>query len=1828
MSVHVHYYTKTALKSLKKLLQNQRKSLGELGSWFPSTQDGNVRSFFIRPMGIVVPSFAIKKYIQQWLVEEGLYLGIEVLTLDEVAREIVNYSDNTMVRESPLFSFFLRQVCRNFRRNGMWIDVKDEDGQYHKVHHQSVLLKHLLDENGAEIFEDALQSLQESILEIIEAKAGILLADNILGESYWSEFYELLTNTTQVLNSKTQSFTNSDSNHVQNHVQNQAEGLMPSSIKEITQSKKTEQLSLFSLLASSNGPSEVATKKDIQKDIQEDIQEDIQKEKETSSDVDILAENSNNLVVRVLEIFAILRGILQQEYRFFDQEEHPASSFPQRPKPTKNAIPIREMILSQASEYLAQIQSQQEMGLHDHNMVHALPYSYLCIYGFTSASGLYSDLLEKMIGVLDVDVLLLKTTTPFSFSSDASNEIVSRLIHQQLMLSKPPKEAIQEEREIYIELCEQDFTNHQELIHWHLQSNYLHPNSDLLDPWIEFVNSDRTDFFEASSNQERSTHEPLLEDNLIIEQKQKHRNISRKNESNVFVQKNKMPLYVEATKALGSQAEIRWVCNRILQLHQQGVPYEDMAIIRRNKEGLLSILFEETQRLGIPFSFVGDVVEHTSLSRRISLFMKLLRDRSNISLDVFFATSDSFFHSISKSEWECFIEEYGITSLRQMSHISHISTMGSLLQVKQEFIRFLSEQASEPSFESSKKLTIQGARALDAILEPLLSEQIHQAYLKVEQGVTFFPILHKLQEFREKLQNENRADYVVPTSILSHVVVDRNKKRISRMKKKFNAIDVLEIELRTHMILIACSKIKHQKMSIAEIQSITLLLMELLGWYLPSTAFVDNERSWIQSVMDRVILESKHFLEEVGIEEVGIEEVDRTEKNLHIHIDMDSDIDLENKLSQKRIFYWRDWLQLLGEQLSSIRNKQPTSSDSLFLQNTQNITGSGGGVQVLDAQEGQGRFFQHMFLLQMNSRVFPQTQEEDPLFPDVLRRKVISILPDLCLRSERGLQERHLFHILMTSARFVYLSYLAVDENGKEQNMSPLISPFPFAFFTSPSLYSSKFTTKGKEECSHLQKLPLPPEEAVVQIGLAGDLSSEGERSLFSLAYRELLKSSAIHNPFLFQQLYSTVNNVLFGWNDSIQDQVSISQINKNNISNKYENKEQMYRNPEEQSLEDDFRSTEGRTKKTDGLALHILFQHRLQSLTNSLIESIAEHYPAPFAIESTEMGPFSGLIGRNLYHFTTEDLDASLPLQDSYSSHLSFEQSMYITTIESMIRCPFKLFLEKLLYAKPTKSKREFLPQVALFSTGQIVHNTLEELVEQQISHSSLYDAISHGAVDIGIPSNEDLLPTIHTKTNEELSSQGTILTGFHALAAESTVGFFDVFREHVSSINQNNENQEQIEEQQLEIQQAQSEREEDAKISTPNHDVLQKCLGAELDGGFCIEVPFESLKNTLSTHERVETSTEDTDQQNPEIKLADGFLTDEISWDAFGVGTDLQHRHPIFHVQFKADRIDYVPKTSILHRIDENQSVYCRTKCDKKKTCWCALSNQPTGDYIHFVDYKTGKPVSDEKKELKRCTKFFESTASGSKLQSLAYAASGPYLRREFKKRQQQEISCTELNIENISRSEIENQTVENQTVENQSIESGVLEPLIQTDEDSRIDVSHIPLQRKKFPISEDFKTSGSLHYIKPDEIPQREFTATEDTLSSLRGDESQLEYLGKSVASVILGRSLGFFFPRLVRSKVSEPSKVQDFHDNTSCDYCDVRQACRVWDSAERKKLIFSLEDSVRKSSKKIDVAELHVVEVDGSASQKVSALPKKRSVEIKTHILKKLWNIGRK
>ena len=80
------------------------------------------------------------------------------------------------------------------------------------------------------------------------------------------------------------------------------------------------------------------------------------------------------------------------------------------------------------------------------------------------------------------------------------------------------------------------------------------------------------------------------------------------------------------------------------------------------------------------------------------------------------------------------------------------------------------------------KLTVKDAVKLETKLENLLDGEIQRAYLGVESDVIYFPMLQKIQAFREKVVAESGAGFVTHTSILSHVVVDKESRVISRVK--------------------------------------------------------------------------------------------------------------------------------------------------------------------------------------------------------------------------------------------------------------------------------------------------------------------------------------------------------------------------------------------------------------------------------------------------------------------------------------------------------------------------------------------------------------------------------------------------------------------------------------------------------------------------------------------------------------------------------------------------------------------------------------------------------------------------------------------------------------------------------------------------------------------------------------------------------------------------------------------------------------------------------------------------------------------------------------
>jgi RecB family exonuclease len=103
------------------------------------------------------------------------------------------------------------------------------------------------------------------------------------------------------------------------------------------------------------------------------------------------------------------------------------------------------------------------------------------------------------------------------------------------------------------------------------------------------------------------------------------------------------------------------------------------------------------------------------------------------------------------------------------------------------------------------------------------------------------------------------------------------------------------------------------------------------------------------------------------------------------------------------------------------------------------LGGQGAGVQLLSAIEARGRSFDHLFVMALNRDVFPRLVREDALLPDALRRGLEAVLPDVPVKQRAEDEERYLFAALSAAAPAVTLSWLGIDDDGKERAISPLV---------------------------------------------------------------------------------------------------------------------------------------------------------------------------------------------------------------------------------------------------------------------------------------------------------------------------------------------------------------------------------------------------------------------------------------------------------------------------------------------------------------------------------------------------------------------------------------------------------------------------------------------------------------------------------------------------------------------------------------------------------------------------------------------------------------------
>ncbi|MFQ5416508.1 MAG: PD-(D/E)XK nuclease family protein, partial [Myxococcota bacterium] len=103
------------------------------------------------------------------------------------------------------------------------------------------------------------------------------------------------------------------------------------------------------------------------------------------------------------------------------------------------------------------------------------------------------------------------------------------------------------------------------------------------------------------------------------------------------------------------------------------------------------------------------------------------------------------------------------------------------------------------------------------------------------------------------------------------------------------------------------------------------------------------------------------------------------------------------------------------------------------------IGGAGGGVQVLSVMEARARTFGDLFVIGLNRGVFPRRVRPDPLLPDLVRRKLAEVLPDLPIKATSIEEDRYLFAQLLSSSPRVTLSWQTATDDGVDCARSTLV---------------------------------------------------------------------------------------------------------------------------------------------------------------------------------------------------------------------------------------------------------------------------------------------------------------------------------------------------------------------------------------------------------------------------------------------------------------------------------------------------------------------------------------------------------------------------------------------------------------------------------------------------------------------------------------------------------------------------------------------------------------------------------------------------------------------
>lgn len=188
-----------------------------------------------------------------------------------------------------------------------------------------------------------------------------------------------------------------------------------------------------------------------------------------------------------------------------------------------------------------------------------------------------------------------------------------------------------------------------------------------------------------------------------------------------------------------------------------------------------------------------------------------------------------------------------------------------------------------------------------------------------------------------------------------------------------------------------------------------------------------------------------------------------------------------------------------------------------------------GGIRVLDAMQLRGLTMDRLFVLGMNSGLFPRPPREDPMLPDALRhrlrRKTGRPLP---VKAHGAAEERLLLAILLGSARErVEISWQRADEAGRAKTPSLALREIARVALGVPDV------ERLRAGARHLRSHPLQRLQDLVE--RPGLISPDGEMVMEALQPRSAARLEG-RFPFLAAGLEMLRATQSFTRNDPIYD--------------------------------------------------------------------------------------------------------------------------------------------------------------------------------------------------------------------------------------------------------------------------------------------------------------------------------------------------------------------------------------------------------------------------------------------------------------------------------------------------------------------------------------------------------------------------------------------------------------------------------------------------------------------------------------------------------------------